>query len=48
MFHEFKLDINWRNPDTLKSDDIEDIDDFDNIVQNTYILTNDCHRWWYY
>ena len=33
------------NPDKLKSDVIEDIDVFNNIVQNAYIWHNDGHRW---
>ena len=33
------------NPNKLKSDNVEGIDDFDNIVQNAYIWCNDCHRW---
>ena len=36
------------NPDKLKSDAIDDIDAFDNIVQNANIWHNDGHKWWYY
>ena len=33
------------NPDKLKSNDIGEIDDLDNIVQNAYIWHNDGQRW---
>ena len=33
------------NPDKFKCDDI---DNFDEMVQDAHIWNNDSHRWWYY
>ena len=45
MFHVLNLTLFQEIPVMLKSDDIKDIDDFDNIVQNAHIWHNDGHKW---
>ena len=46
MFHVFKFDHKSEdNLVKLKSNDIKDIDAFDNIVKNAYVWHNDGHIW---